>query len=207
MSRIQRGFASEFILSAQTKRLCRYNRCPLNCWLDKLISSEFSVPSFIYLYISCGPNGVSTKQRRTTSAQTTLALVSPNRLSIPQAEESWLSSVSLGVWLSSRVWSSWTPSKMFCRRLSATGQTLWRGNNRSRLIEQAYRISLWSEASAMLNWTLFFFFFLFLWVGGGLLCYYIKIEAVQPFPDAGSSAGVMFQSLQQSQVMCSKWEN
>lgn len=125
---------------------------------SKLISSEFSVPSFSYLYISCGPNGVSTKQRRTTSAQTTLALVSLNRLSIPQAEESWLSSVSLEVWLSSRVWSSWTPSKMFCRRLSAIGKTLWRGNNRSRLIEQAYRISLWSKASAMLNWTLFFFF-------------------------------------------------
>lgn len=51
MSRIQRGFASEFILSAQTKRLCCYNRCPLNCWLDKLISSEFLFPhSAIYIF-------------------------------------------------------------------------------------------------------------------------------------------------------------
>lgn len=73
------GLHPEFILSAQTKCVRCYNRCPLNCWLDKLINSEFCVPSFSYLYISCGPNGVSTKQPRTTSAQTTLARVSPNR--------------------------------------------------------------------------------------------------------------------------------
>lgn len=77
MIRIQRGFASEFNLSAQTKHARFYNRCPLNCWLDKLISSEFCVPLFSSLYISCGPNGVSTKHMRTTSAQTTLAPVRP----------------------------------------------------------------------------------------------------------------------------------
>lgn len=52
---------------------------PLNCWLDKLISYKCCVPSFSYLYISCGPTGVSTKQMRTTSTQNTLARVRPNR--------------------------------------------------------------------------------------------------------------------------------
>lgn len=178
MSRIQRGFASEFILSAQTKHVCCYNRCPLNCWLGKLISSKFCVPSFSYFYISCGPNGISTKQMRTTSAQT-LACVSPNR------QTDWASprrnKVDLAVSplrcgsLPGSGLLGW-PVKCFAAVSVPQGKMWWHGNNRSRLIEQAYRISLWSKANGMLNWTPFFFFPVFVGGRGGCSAITLKLK-------------------------------